>query len=129
MAYSYTSLFGEYSFLQYNQAGGEQGKTALLDYLGILQKIRNQRIPYPENTLHRDSALTYLRLYRLEVTANNPTKAEQYLGSAQTEFSNMGKKDASPDSLIKLIQTREANEAKLYNNDEDAAFSRNEKKP
>ena len=51
MAYSYASLFGDYSLLQYNQAGGEQGKKALLDYLEILQKMRDQGIRDPKNVL------------------------------------------------------------------------------
>ncbi len=129
LAYSYAALLGEYSFLQYNQAGGEQGKTALLDYVGMLQKIRSDRIQYPENILHFDSALTYLRLYRLEVAANNSTKPEEYLRSAQKELSSMGKKDVSAELLIKLIETREANEAKLYNNYKDMTLPAAEKKP
>ena len=78
LAYSYAAFFSEYAFLQSNQAGGEQGKTALLEYLGILQRFQNEKIKYPEKILHLYSELTYLRLYRLEVDTNNPAKADQY---------------------------------------------------
>jgi len=115
----YAGFLGEYSFLQYNQAGGEQGRRALLVYQGELQKIQNEKIRYPERTLHFDSALAYLRLYRLEVAANNLTKADEYLRSAQKELSILGQKDVSREHLIKAIETREADEARLYNNDEE----------
>ncbi len=116
----YTGFLGGYSFLQYNQAGGEQGKTALLVYLGELQRIQNEKIKYPGNTLHFNSALTYLRLYRLEVAANNSTKADEYLRSAQKELSSLGQKDVSAEHLIKAIETREVDEARLYNKDATA---------
>jgi hypothetical protein len=45
--------------------------TALLDYLGILHRIQNEKIRYPEKALHFYSDLTYLRLYRLEAAANS----------------------------------------------------------
>ena len=115
----YADFLGEYSFLQYNQAGGEQGKKALLVYLGELQRIRNEKIKYPERTLHFDSALTYLRLYRLEAAANNSAGADGYLRSAQKELSILGQKDVSPEHLIKAIETRETDEARLYNNGKD----------
>jgi len=88
-------------------------------YQGELQKIQNEKIRYPERTLHFDSALAYLRLYRLEVAANNLTKADEYLRSAQKELSILGQKDVSREHLIKAIETREADEARLYNNDEE----------
>jgi hypothetical protein len=129
LAHSYASLFEEYSFLQYNQAGGEQGKTALLDYLGILQRIQNEKIKFPEKALHFYSELTYLRLYRLEVAANNPAKADEYIKSAQNELAILGRKDISAENLIKFIEVQEAREARLYNNDRDATVSVAGRKP
>jgi len=129
LAYSYTSFFGEYSFLQYNQAGGEQGKTALLDYLGILHRIQNEKIKYPEKALHFYSDLTYLRLYRLEVASNNSVKAAEYVRSAQNELAILGQKDVLATNLIKSIEAQEAYEAKLYNNDRDVSASVTGQKP
>jgi hypothetical protein len=129
LAYSYVGFFGEYSFLQYNQAGGEQGKTALLDCLGILQRIQNEKIKYPERALHFYSDLTYLRLYRLEVAANNSAKAGEYIRSAQNELAILGQKDVSAENLIKSIEAQEADEAKLYNNDRNVTASVAGQKP
>jgi hypothetical protein len=88
-----------------------------LDYLGVLQKIQNEGIQYPQRTLHFDSGLTYMRLYRLDLAANKPAEATDYLKSAQREFSSLGWKDdvVSPENLIKKAEMREASEAKLYN--------------
>ena len=116
----YAGFLGEYFFLQYNQAGGEQGRTALLVYLGELQRIQNDKIKYPEKTLHLDTALTYLRLYRLEAAANNSAKADEYLRSAQKELLSIGQKDSSAEHL-KAIETRESEEARLYNSDTSPA--------
>jgi hypothetical protein len=113
----YSRFLEGYSFLQYNQASTEEGKTALLVYLGELQTIQNGKIEYPEKSLHFDSALTYLRLYRLELLASNATKAEEYLSSAQHEFAMLGQKNVSTESLIKAIETREIGEARIYNGD------------
>jgi len=129
LAYSYASLFGDYAFLQYNQADTEQAKAALLDYLGILQKIRRQGTQYPERTLHRDLGITYLRLYRLNLAANRPSEAMADLKSAQEEFSGGGLKDFSAESLVKQLDEREAGEAKLYNNDASAAVAVTGQKP
>jgi hypothetical protein len=105
-----------YSFLQYNQADAEQGKAALLDYLGLLDRIQNERIQYPRYTLHFDAGLTYLRLYRLEMAANKPAEAGEYLRSAQKEFASSGMRgDLSSETLAKNIAVREAGEAKRYN--------------
>src|SRR5713101_6923828 len=119
MADSYASLVSRYSFLQYNQAGGEQAKKALLDYLDVLQKIQNEGIQFPRSTTHFDSGLTYMRLYRLGVEANKPAEAADYLKLAQAEFSSRGWKSESisSESLIKKTEMREASEAKLYNTD------------
>ncbi len=116
-ASSYARFLEGYSFLQYNQAGAEQGKTALLVYLGELRKIQNEKIEYPEKSLHFDSALTYLRLYRLELVASDSTKAEEYLSLAQNEFLMLGQKKISTESLIKAIEKREIDEARIYNGD------------
>ncbi len=111
----YARFLEGYSFLQYNQASAEEGKTALLVYLGELQKIQNEKIEYPKKSLHFDFALTYLRLYRLELVASNSTKAEEYLSSAQNEFSMLGQTNVSTESLIKAIEKREIDEARIYN--------------
>lgn len=113
----YAANLREYSFLQYNQASPDQGKTALLQYLELLRRIKDKKIQYPKNTLHRDSGLTYLRLYRLESTAGNYTAADDYMRSAQKEWSALGwkDKDVSTEALTKLIETRELNETNLYN--------------
>lgn len=115
----YLDNLSRYSFLQYSQAGPDQGRAALEQYLALLQRIRAERIPYPASTLHADFGLTYLRLYRLESSAGNLAVAKDYMRSAQKEFAAMGwKSDSTSDAaLSKLIQTREANEAKLYNTD------------
>lgn len=122
LAYSYAAFFSEYAHLQSNQAGGEQGKTALLEYLGILQRFQNEKINYPEKLLHLYSELTYLRLYQLEVDTNNPAKADQYLKSAENELAILGHRDITPEQLIKYIQVQEASEAKLYNSKGDTSM-------
>jgi hypothetical protein len=129
LASSYAGLFGEYSFLQYNQAGAEQGKAALLDYLGLLDRIQNERIQYPRYTLHFDAGLTYLRLYRLEMAANKPAEAGEYLRSAQKEFASSGMRgDLSSETLAKNIAVREAGEAKRYNKVEGTTVPATERK-
>jgi hypothetical protein len=112
----YADLLQEYYFLQYNQAGDEQGKAALLEYIAFLEKTQTQVTNYPASDLHFNLALSYLRLYRLEMTANNPAKASEYLQAAQRENAMLGGKDISVEQLIKAIKIRESDEAKLYNN-------------
>jgi hypothetical protein len=115
----YADLLGEYSFLQYNQARDRQGKAALLEYLAFLGKTQTQKTNYPTKSLHFNSALTYLRLYRLETAANHSAKANEYLQAAQGELRILGQTDISAEHLIKTIETREGNEAKLYNNENE----------
>lgn len=116
MAYSYAAFVAEDTFLQYNQAGLSEGKTALSGYLETLQKIQNEGIQYPSNKLHYERGLAYLRLYRLETTANESSEAQRYLKSALNEFSNLPSKEPlSSQFLINSIESREAQEAKLYN--------------
>jgi hypothetical protein len=117
-AYMYASNLDQYSLLQYNQAGPDQGREALLIYLKLLQRIRDEHIQYPQALLHSDFGLTYLRLYRLESAAGNSTAADDYMKSAQKEWSQLGWKndDVSPEALRKMIETRESSEQKLYNN-------------
>ncbi len=115
-AYEYAANLEQYSFLQYSQANSEQGRVALLDYLRLLQRIRDEQITFPQTTLHRDFGLTYLRLYRLESTAGNPAIADQFMKSAQQEWPLGWKtEDVSSEALNKLIEKRELNERKLYN--------------
>lgn len=113
----YAENLDRYSFLQYNQASPDQGKAALLEYIKFLQRIRAERIEFPPNLLRFDFGLTYLRLYRLELAAGDPASADRDMQSAQKELSGLGWKqeDLSTDALAKQIQTRESNEAKLYN--------------
>jgi hypothetical protein len=115
-------LEADSSFLQYNQAGGEAGTEALLGYLGTLQKIQRSDKRFPQNKLHFEIGLTYLRLYRSAEAAGRPDQANSYLESAQWEFTKLGwqKESLSTQSLIKSLQTREAAEAKFYNADEEA---------
>jgi hypothetical protein len=129
VAYSDASLLEQYSFLQYNQAGREKAKAALLTYRDVLQKIRSEKIAYAPNTLHFDYGLTCLRLYRLEVAANQPSEADTYLRSAQKEFSSLGWKDVSSDFLAKTIDTREAAEARAYDNDEAPPLASKSRRP
>ncbi len=118
---SYARMYAEnlerYSFLQYNQAGSDQGKAALLEYIGFLQRIRTERIDLSQNLLRYDFGLAYLRLYRLELAAGDPASANRYMQSAQKELSGLGWKpeNLSSEALSKQIQTRESGEAKLYN--------------
>lgn len=118
---SYARMYAEsldrYSFLQYNQATSDQGKAALLEYMKLLQRIRAERIELPPKLLRYDFGLTYLRLYRLELAAGDPATADRDMQSARTELSGLGWKqeDLSSEALAKQIQTRESNEAKLYN--------------
>lgn len=118
LADMYAANMQNYSFLQYRQASPDQGTIALLLYLKLLQRIKDQGIRYPESTLHFQSGLAYLRLYRLESIAGDSTAAGGYMRSAQKECSALGWKDVSTESLVKLIETRELNEAKLYNSSE-----------
>jgi hypothetical protein len=119
-----------YSFLEYNQANPEQGKAALLLYLDVLKRIEKDGAVLPETTLHFESALTYLRLYRLESAAGNSAAADDYMRSAQKENLALGWKEAdvSTEALARNIATRETNEAKLYNSN-DAKSSGSEPKP
>jgi hypothetical protein len=128
LAYSYARLFDEYSLLQSNQAGPEQGKTALLEYLRVLQHLQNGKVEYPGNILHLYTEVTYLRLYQLEMTTNNSAKATEYLNSAESQLALLGHKDIPPNQLIKYIQAREAAEEKLYNGDKKLTESAFEQK-
>jgi hypothetical protein len=116
-AYLYAGNLERYSFLQYNQASPEEGRAALLQYLKLLQRIKDEHINFPPVTLHRDFGLTYLRLYRLESAVGNGAVADGYMVSAQMEYSSLKWKeeDVSTEALTKYIETRESNEAKLYN--------------
>jgi hypothetical protein len=116
-AREYDANMREYSLLQSTQAGPDQGEAALLQYLGLLQRIQNEKIRYPQNTLRRESGLTYLRLYRLELAAGNSETAGDDMKAAQKELSALGWKaeDLTAGALNKQIETRESNEAKLYN--------------
>lgn len=116
-AYLYAGNLERYSLLQYNQASPEEGRAALLQYLKLLQRIKDEHINFSPVTLHRDFGLTYLRLYRLESAAGNGAVADGYMASAQREFSSLKWKeeDVSTEALKKDIETRESNEAKLYN--------------
>jgi hypothetical protein len=117
VAHSYVGLVGDYSFLQYNQAGGEAGRAALLEYLDVLRTIENEKIPFSQNMLHGFRGLTFLRLYRLALAENKPDEGTKYLISAQEEFVSSGFKGvASTEDWAKSITTREAWEAKHYNN-------------
>jgi hypothetical protein len=113
----YAANLGHYSFLQYNQAGSDQGKDALLEYIELLQRIRAEGIQFPPNLLRYDFGLAYLRLYRLELAAGDSASADRSMQSAQKELSGLGWKqeDLSAEALAKQIQTRESGEAKLYN--------------
>lgn len=119
-----------YSFLEYNQANSEQGKAALLLYLDALKRIENDGAVLPKTTLHYESALTYLRLYRLELAAGHSASADDYMRSAQKEDLALGWKEAdvSTEALARIIATRETNEAKLYNSN-DAKSSEPKPKP
>lgn len=117
-AYMYAGILERYSFLQYSQAGPDQGREALLRYLKFLQLIRDEPIQYPPQLLNRDLGLTYLRLYRLESAAGNSVAADESMRSAQGAWSAVGWKndEVSAAALQKLIETRESEEQKLYNN-------------
>lgn len=116
-AYMYAANLEHYSFLQYNQADSDQGKAALLEYVKLLERIQAESIQYPPNLLHHDFGLAYLRLYRLELAAGDLTSANRHMQLAQKELSELGWKqaDLSTEALAKQIETRESNEAKLYN--------------
>jgi hypothetical protein len=116
-AYSYVANLGRYSFLQYNQASPDQGRKALLEYLKLIQRIRDERIQYSQNTLHKDFGLTYLRLYRIESAEGNSAAADDYMKASQKEWAALGWKnqDVSIEALNRLIEKREGNERKLYN--------------
>jgi hypothetical protein len=114
-AYMYAGILERYSFLQYSQAGPDQGKEALLRYLKFLQRIRDEPIQYPPQLLNRDFGLTYLRLYRLESAAGDAVAADEFMRSAQGAWSAVGWKndEVSTGALQKLIETRESEEQKL----------------
>jgi len=114
-AYMYATNLDRYSFLQYDQAGPDQGRRALLEYLKLLDRIRGEKIEYSQVTLHRDFGLTYLRLYRLELADGNPSAAGNYMKSAQKEWSALGWKDVSAETLTAYVETLESKEQKLYN--------------
>lgn len=112
-AYMYVAVLDRFAFLQYNQANPQQGKAALLKYLKLMQRIRNEQIRFPEDTLHYNSGLTYLRLYRLESSVGDLPAADAAIRSAQEEVHFLGWKDVSREFLQKNIETREATEAML----------------
>jgi hypothetical protein len=119
-AYAYAGNIQDYAFLQYIQAGPDQGRQALLEYLGVFERVRNERIRIPENIIHSKCGLAYLRLYRIESSVGNAALADSYLKSAQQEWSAMNSKneDLSAEALKKLIATRESNDRKLYDRGE-----------
>ncbi|MHB8755883.1 MAG: hypothetical protein ACYC92_13150 [Candidatus Acidiferrales bacterium] len=114
-AYMYADNLAHYSFLQYNQAGSDQGRTALLQYLNLLQRIRNERIPYSARTLRLNFILTYLHLYRLESSAGNSTAADNYIKSAQKEWTDLGWKNegSSIEAFKRLNQSLRTSEAQF----------------
>lgn len=126
-AYDYVSNVDRYSFLQYNQSGADQGRTALLQYLKLLQRIRRENIDYPSNLLHRNFALTYLRLYRMESSVGNASAAHSDMNLAQRELLAQGAKEqqVSAETLAKLIAARETKEAEIYNNTPNSTEARN----
>jgi hypothetical protein len=128
-AYMYSGSLQRYALLQSSQTDDQHGKKAQLLYLTLVQRIRNEGIKYPQNQLHGDAGMAYLRLYRIESTAGNFTAAADYMKSAQKEFSALGWKDEriSSDALAKLIEARETNEAKLYKS--NVQLSREESGP
>jgi hypothetical protein len=128
-AYRYIGLVGDTSFLQYNQADGEHGRAALLAYLQVLQKIHDEKIQYPQRMLARETALTHLRLYRLDLEEDKSAEANAHLATAQKELLSAGfTSDASLEALAKSIATREANEAKLYNDDSGTGVESSDKR-
>jgi hypothetical protein len=115
LAYVYAANLERFSFLQYNQAPPDRGREALGLYLKFLQRIRRENIPYPQNTLHADFGLTYLRLYRLESADDDSVAAAAYMKAARKEWSPPGSKaEVSEEVLTRLIETRETNEQRLY---------------
>jgi hypothetical protein len=48
-AYLYAGNLERYSFLQYNQASPEEGRAALLQYLKLLQRIKDEHINFPRS--------------------------------------------------------------------------------
>jgi hypothetical protein len=114
-AYMDATNLDRYSFLQYNQAGPERGQRALLKYLKLLERIKAEGIEYPQAILHRDFGLVYLRLSRVELLQGNSVAADNYMNSAEKEFSALGWKDVSVEALTEYIETLESNERRLYN--------------
>jgi hypothetical protein len=113
-AYQYAGLIGDYAFLQYNQAGSEQGREALLEYADVLQQIRADGTQVPDRVLNFQLGLTHLRLYRLAEATRDSARANDYLSAARKEMSSVGHKDVSTEELIEATQKREAEEARLY---------------
>ncbi|MGH9827255.1 MAG: hypothetical protein ACREDR_28840 [Blastocatellia bacterium] len=92
-AYMNDSNWAHYSFLQYSQADPNRGRTALLQYLNLLRRIRSEHVQYSAKTLHLEFVLTYLHLYRLESTASHSVLADGYMKAAQSEWSVLAWKD------------------------------------
>jgi len=111
----YADNLAHYSFLQYNQAGPDQGRTALLQYLSFLQRIKNEYIRYSARILHMDFVLTYLHLYRLESTVGNSAVAAGYMNDAQRDWSALTWKneDAAIAAFKKLNQSLSSSEARF----------------
>src|SRR5690348_7744944 len=120
LAFNYADNVRRYSFLQYTQAGPQQGKTALLQFVNLLQRIRHENIIYPANELHNDLALAYLRVYRIESATGDEATANNYMKSAQEELLAEGAKRqrVSTEALAKLVEAHDAREAAFYNQTE-----------
>ncbi|MDE3170418.1 MAG: hypothetical protein KGL75_09760 [Acidobacteriota bacterium] len=112
----YESNLARYALLQANQADANDGRAALLQYIGFLQGIRRQDIRFPERRLHYDLGLAYLRLFRLEKAAGDAQLASSHMRIAQQELTSLGwkKEDLSADALEKSIDKRQAAEDELY---------------
>ena len=131
LAYSYADLVSDYSFVEYNQADSQRGELAMLNYLEVLRKIQSEKIHYPQNKLHFECGLTYLRLYRIELAENKTAEAASYMTSAQDEFAALGwnKEALSADNLAKRLSSREASENKNFNNMQVAPVASSERTP
>lgn len=117
------AMLYQYSSLEYTQAGPEQAREGLLQYIRFLERVRNEHIDYPKNEFHADLGLAYLRLYRLESGAGDADAADAYMTNAQKELARLGwkEKDLSREALVKLIETRTSNDVKFYDGNKQTA--------
>jgi hypothetical protein len=91
---------GQTAFLQYQHANDRNAEKALLEYVGVLQ-----RLPVGRDSFHSkesvavDLTLTYVRLAKIAARQGDESRAHVYISKAQENCSLAGWKDCSTQQI------------------------------